>query len=98
MQRDDVPALVSSWLAVQSNWWAFEALREQITHQPEEAWRTLLQLVQVAESKQLLEDIGAGPLEDFLRLHASAFLERLEAEVSQGREARGCIEQRLVAS
>ena len=57
-----------------------ETLREQVAEQPEEAWASILQLVESSEEQELLEAIGAGPLEDILREHAETFVDRVEAE------------------
>jgi len=83
MKAEDRRALVESWLAYQRHWWAFDVLREQVEQRPEDAWVSLLHLVDAADSAELLEDIGAGPLEDFLKTHGSSFVERVEAEAGK---------------
>ena len=38
------------------------------------AWSVLTELVELADSKELLEDIGVGPLEDFINYHVSDYI------------------------
>ncbi|MBQ0936425.1 DUF6869 domain-containing protein [Ideonella paludis] len=77
----DRNALVTAWLTYQRNWWAFEALDDLIRESPVDAWETLLALIDSAEP-EMLEQIGAGPLEDFVGAHADTYIERLEQEAS----------------
>lgn len=42
----DRDALVAAWLTYQRNWWAFEALNNQISEAPADAWATLLALIE----------------------------------------------------
>jgi hypothetical protein len=74
-------ALITAWLTYQRNWWAFEALNDQIRENPAEAWGTLLALISSAEP-ELLESIGAGPLEDFVGDHGDAYIAQIEHEAS----------------
>ena len=75
--------LVDAWLNVQRNWWATEALHEHLKRQSEQAWPILLALLEAADSAELLEDIGAGPLEDFLRDHGAKVIDTVEAEAER---------------
>ena len=43
------------------------------------------ELVEKAEGKELLEDIGVGPLEDFLNYYATDFIEQIESSVGARR-------------
>ena len=68
---DDV---ARAWVALQRNWWAFERLGVLCAERPDDAWLVLVQLAAICDSDELAEDLGAGPLEDFVRLHAPAYL------------------------
>ena len=77
----DRDALVGAWLTFQRNWWAFEALDNQIRNTPADAWATLLALIASAEA-EMLENIGAGPLEDFIGAHGNTYIAQIEREAS----------------
>jgi hypothetical protein len=77
----DRNALVTAWLTYQRNWWAFEALDNQIRETPADAWVTLLALIASAEP-EMIGSIGAGPLEDFVGAHGDAYIEEIEHEAS----------------
>lgn len=49
------------------------------TH-PEHAWQCILATVAEARSQPYLGVLAAGPMEDLLGLHGSAFIERVELE------------------
>ena len=54
-------------------------------------------LLGMADGKELLEDIGAGPLEDFINYYASDFIDELEfAAASNGTflTALSCVQLR----
>jgi hypothetical protein len=84
-------SLVDAWLTVQRNWWAYVEVREQIAQKPSAAWLTILALVTKADTPELLEDIGAGPLEDFLKLHGESFIEQLEHEAGTSKNLRDAL-------
>ncbi len=73
--------LAQAWLDFQKNWWAYDRLDELCRRDPKAAWNVLNELVRMADSRELLEDIGVGPLEDFINNHAQIFIDELEARV-----------------
>ena len=79
---------MTAWLTMRRSWWAMEALHRQIEKLPEEAWQTLLCLIEEAEGPEMLETIGAGPLEDLLRSHAKALIESVELEAARNARLR----------
>lgn len=81
MPAPESERLVAAWLEYQRNWWAFSALQDLCDSDPEAAWPILLRLVSLAENDELLEAIGAGPMEDLLQAHGHVLVARLEAEV-----------------
>jgi hypothetical protein len=87
----DRSALVAAWLNYQRNWWAFEALNNQIRESPAEAWETLLALVASADP-EMLESIGAGPLEDFVGAHGDAYIEQIEREAGANPAFRAALQ------
>jgi hypothetical protein len=92
MDTNERRNLVTSWLALRRNWWAMEALHRQIEKEPQEAWQSLLGLLEAADN-ELLETIGAGPLEDFLRAHAREFVAVLESEAGHNAKLRTALER-----
>ena len=88
MNTDERQVLVTSWLTMQRNWWAFEELHRQLKNEPQEGWLTLLCLIEAAEGPEMLETIGAGPLEDLLRSHAEGFITSVEFEAAKNSKLR----------
>lgn len=75
-KRDD--EIVRAWNRVQKNWWAWEAIYAACRNQPRRAWRLLGRMADLASSEELITDLGAGPLEDFIRDHAPKFIRQIE--------------------
>jgi hypothetical protein len=53
-------------------------VRELCDSDPREALALILVLVELAETPRLLEDIGAGPLEDLLHKHGPIVIDDVE--------------------
>jgi hypothetical protein len=51
-----------------------------VNDQPEVAWQAILSAMEQPRMKPYLGIIAAGPLEDLLALHGTAFIERVERE------------------
>jgi uncharacterized protein DUF6869 len=81
LAHDDLK-LVQSWLTMQRNWWAYEALDRLCHDEPDKAWDLVLAIVDAADSNDLLETIGAGPLENLLDKHAPQLIGRVEAALA----------------
>ena len=67
----------------EDNFWAFEVLDDLLSEDPEEGWLTILQILQQDQSPSIVENLSAGPLEDLLARHGSAFIDRIEAEAAR---------------
>jgi hypothetical protein len=68
---------------VQQNWWAWDELREAIENRPRRAWLLLGHLADLASTPELVNDFGAGPLEDFIRAHAPKYIKQIERRASE---------------
>ena len=71
--------IARAWVKFQQNWWAWDRLDELCQKDPKSSWLVLTALLGMADGKELLEDIGAGPLEDFINYYASDFIDELES-------------------
>ena len=81
--------LARAWRAVQCNWWAYDSLTDACEKRPRRAWRILGVLAQVADTRMLVRDLGCGPLEDFVRMHAPRYIRQIEERaLSDSRFAR----------
>jgi hypothetical protein len=58
--------------------WAFEEVLEICISDPERAWQLTLTLIAKASNPKSLSYIAAGPLEDLLKNHGSAVIDRVE--------------------
>ena len=78
MSKKDTQGLAQAWIAFQRNWWAWDKLDEYCRKDADAAWQVLLELAEVADTDELLEDIGVGPLEDFINYYADSHIEAIE--------------------
>jgi Family of unknown function (DUF6869) len=69
----------------EDNFWAFEALYDLVSKDPEEAWPMILQILRLDQSPSVMENLSAGPLEDLLAKHGPAIIDRVEAEAARDR-------------
>jgi Family of unknown function (DUF6869) len=88
MTKDKRKDVAHAWIAVQRNWWAWEAIERTSEFRPKTAWGLLQSLIDLADTQELIQDIGAGPLEDFIRAHAPTFIQPIERLASQNRRFR----------
>lgn len=78
MDGTESKKIAEAWLNFQRNWWAWDKLDELCRKDPKGAWSVLTGLVELADSKELLEDIGVGPLEDFINYYAADHVDEIE--------------------
>ena len=78
MEEKDSNQIAEAWLNFQRNWWAWDKLDELCRKDAQGAWAVLIDLVDLADSKELLEDIGVGPLEDFINYYAADCISEIE--------------------
>lgn len=98
MQPDEELRVAHSWLEVQRHWWAWEQVHRLSEGDPHAAWSLLGTLVDLADSDELLGDIGAGPLEDFVRAHATQFIRELEMKAATDPRFRRLLSNVLIPS
>jgi hypothetical protein len=72
-----------AWVRVQENWWAFNSVHDACDARPRRAWRLLDAVSRLATTPMLVRDLGCGPLEDFVRRHAPAFIAQIERRCSE---------------
>jgi hypothetical protein len=68
-----------------SRQWAFDEMNRLVRQDPEAAWPVIVEIVRRSVNDRILAFVAAGPLEDLIRLHASTFIDRIEA-VAKGDE------------
>lgn len=78
MDAQDPKAIATAWLEFQRCSWAYDCLLALVDEEPDTALAVLGSLVEQAESDERLQEVGAGPLEDFVRAHGDKFVDRLE--------------------
>ena len=78
MNPPDRERLVNAWLTYQKNWWAFEALMKLWRESPDEALDVIINLARSADDDELVEAVGAGPLEDLIREHGASMIDAIE--------------------
>ena len=74
----DIQTLVRAWVLLQENWWAHGTLDDAAEHDPELAWSVICRVLADSPTQEVVEVNAAGPLEDLLRAHGAAFIDRAE--------------------
>jgi hypothetical protein len=94
--RADVDRLARAWIALQRNWWAHGELGDLCASSPVEAWQVLVRLAVLCDSDELTEDLGAGPLEDFIRFHAPTYIDAIDDLARQNAAFRTALQHVLL--
>ena len=90
-KNEDLLGLARAWVRVQRNWWAYGHVQDAVENHPRRAWHLLGHLADLAASDELVDDLGAGPLEDFVQAmprSSSARFERRAVEHDRFRRAQ----------
>jgi len=62
-------------------WWAIERFMLVDTSTlPEDCWAAILEILSRNPPQEVIGVLAAGPLEDLIRCHGPAFIERIETE------------------
>jgi hypothetical protein len=61
------------------DFWAWMLVNELLEADPPAAWTIILELIDKAPDDDILGYVAAGPLEDFIKLHAADYIDRIEA-------------------
>ncbi len=77
-KNEDLLGVARAWVRVQRNWWAYGQVQAAVENHPRRAWALLGHLADLAASDELVDDLGAGPLEDFVQAHAPKFIGQIE--------------------
>ena len=88
MSVPDHKQIADSWLTVQQHWWAYEAVSKIVETKPQEGLSLIVVLLELANSPDDLRDIGCGPLEDLLRLHAASVIDPIESIAANNAQMR----------
>jgi hypothetical protein len=67
---------VEAWFVYERTFWAWGKMQDMVRLDPDPAWHVLGMLVDGAGSDDVLELLGAGPLEDLMSLHGEHFVDR----------------------
>ncbi|HYR97953.1 MAG TPA: hypothetical protein VEO58_03000 [Gemmatimonadales bacterium] len=87
----DEEAVVASWFVYNAKFWSWEALRQLVENDPETAWQAIEMLVGHPNAEDVLDIIGAGPLEDLLAEHGERFVTRVEQRALHDDRFRACL-------
>jgi hypothetical protein len=60
------------------NFWAWEEFECLVDDSPDEAWQAILAVLESTSDKYILGILAAGPLEDLIDRHGTAFVEQIE--------------------
>ncbi|MEM7469288.1 MAG: DUF6869 domain-containing protein [Pseudomonadota bacterium] len=88
MSKKDTAGLAQAWIDFQKNWWAWDKLDEFCRKDAGAAWEVLKELTELADTPELLEDVGVGPLEDFINYYAEQYIDELESAAANSGMAK----------
>lgn len=60
------------------NFWACKKLIELIHENPALVWESILTIVELDSSPNIIDNLAAGPLEDLLVYHGSSYIDKME--------------------
>lgn len=91
MNPEDMKHLVETWIEhhrvgrargkiPDETFWAWNRLYEITLDEPELAWEMILQILATDQTDVTIENLAAGPLEDFLVYHGKAYIDRIERQ------------------
>jgi hypothetical protein len=60
--------------------WAWEKLSNIVRNDPPLAWDLILQILAIDQSDVTVENLAAGPLEDFLVYHGKEYIHHVETQ------------------
>jgi hypothetical protein len=90
----ELDELVDRWFIWKECFWAWCEVNDLVHEDAAKAWLAIQTLVRHAPDEETLGSIGAGPLEDLIRLHPLKFIqpiEKLAQRVERFRFALGCV-------
>jgi hypothetical protein len=93
----DPRTLAASWLRDDAADWSnddfatMDEVARLVREQPDDAWSTIIALVEGAASEAQIFRIAAGPLENLLSLHGHLLIDRVEALATHDRRFFLCL-------
>lgn len=88
MRSDRSLRVARAWIQLQRSWWAYNEVQDAVENHPRKAWLLLGRLTDLAATRELVNDLGAGPLEDFVRAHAPKYIGQIERRASEDERFR----------
>ena len=90
MDSNDLPQVAAAWVRYQvagseDDWWAVEQVHDLVEEDLATAWNVVNALCDAASTPETLCDIGAGPLEDTIKLYGIEALRRLDSVANEKR-------------
>jgi hypothetical protein len=98
MTREEIAAWASAYIQAQMLpniqydhplWWAIERFMQvdSITS-PDDCWVAILEILSRNPPREVIGILAAGALEDLIRSHGPAFIERIETESRRNKDFR----------
>ena len=99
--------LVSTWVAlheiiekegdkapkVDELFWANEQLDSLCYRSPDEAWKIILEILEISDNEFVLSNLAAGPLEDLLVYHGENLISQMQAEANNNIKFKNLLQQ-----
>jgi hypothetical protein len=92
MSEEERDRICPAWLTYQRNWWAYSSVDRLVSEDPEEAWALMLRIIELADNDELIEAVGAGPLEDLISKHGPKLINRVKDESVQNGRLRAALQ------
>ena len=75
----------------ENRFWAWEKLNDSTDKNPEVAWSIITYILNSTDSSTVLDNLGAGPLEDMMCKHDRFTLTKIENEISSNSRLKECM-------
>ncbi len=91
MTDDERDRVCNAWLTYQRHWWAYSTVDNLVSENTNETWPLILRVIALADTDELIEAIGAGPLENLLSKHGPVLLARVQDESARSPKLRAAL-------
>lgn len=90
---NDTDKLAKSWIFAQKlgvdspgyekQSWAVDKVIDLADQAPDELWQLILRILDLDSSEQIVNSVGAGPLEDLMAKHGESYIIKVEEQASK---------------
>ena len=99
--NDEIQKIATTWINLsefdnnskeyENSFWAWEAINTAVDKDPENAWNIILCVLEKTDSAKVIENLGAGHLEDMMCSNDSFTLSKIKNEILTNAKLKKCM-------